>query len=81
MKHDQGILDSITTGIVALDRDLRVTALNAAGQALLETSEARCLGQHASKLVLQSREWRDSLEQALATRSPHASRGISLVLQ
>jgi two-component system nitrogen regulation sensor histidine kinase GlnL len=81
MKHDQGILDSITTGIVALDRDLRVTALNAAGQALLETSEARCLGQHASKLVLQSREWRDSLEQALATKSPHASRGISLVLQ
>jgi two-component system nitrogen regulation sensor histidine kinase GlnL len=81
MKQDQGILDSITTGIVALDRDLRVTALNAAGQALLETSEARCLGQHAEKLVLQSRDWRDGLEQALASKSPHASRGISLVLQ
>lgn len=80
MKHDQGILDSITTGIVALDRDLRVTALNAAGQALLETSEARCLGQHAGKLVLHPREWLDILEQALASRSPHASRGISLVL-
>lgn len=81
MKQDQGILDSITTGIVAMDRNLRVTALNAAGQALLETSESRCLGLHAGKLVLNSREWLDSLEQAFASKSPHASRGISLTLQ
>lgn len=78
--QDQGILDSITTGIVALDRNLRVTGLNAAGQALLETSEVRCLGQHAGKLVLQSREWLDILEHALDSKSPHASRGISLTL-
>lgn len=80
MKEDQGILDNISTGIVALDERLRVTALNAAGQALLETSETRCIGQHASKLLLQPREWLEKLEQALASKSPHASRSVSLML-
>ena len=80
MKHDQGILDNISTGIVALDGKLKVTALNAAGQALLETSETRCIGQHASKLVLQSGEWLEALEQVVASRDPHASRGVSLTL-
>jgi two-component system nitrogen regulation sensor histidine kinase GlnL len=80
MKQDQGILDSISTGILALDARLRVSALNAAGQALLETSEARCLGLHAGKLVLHSQEWVANLKQVLASKSPHASRGISLVL-
>jgi two-component system, NtrC family, nitrogen regulation sensor histidine kinase GlnL len=80
MKQDQGILDSISTGIVALDDKLRVSALNVAGQALLETSEARCIGQYAGKLVLQPREWLATLEHALASKSPHASRNVSLVL-
>ena len=53
MQQDQDILDNISTGIIALDAQLRVIALNAAGQALLETSEARCLGSHARQLLLQ----------------------------
>ena len=80
MEQDQGILDSISTGIVALDSNLIVTALNAAGQALFETSEARCIGQHASKLTLQPQTWLESLKQVQASRSPHASRGASLML-
>ena len=80
MKEDQGILDNISTGIVALDEKLQVTALNAAGQALLETSETRCIGQHASKLILQPREWLEKLEQVLTSKSPHASRSVSLML-
>ncbi|HEY6131717.1 MAG TPA: nitrogen regulation protein NR(II) [Halioglobus sp.] len=80
MKQDQVILDNISTGIVALDSELQVTALNAAGQALLETSDLRCIGQHAGKLVLHPREWLDTLEQVRASGNPHASRGMSLVL-
>jgi two-component system nitrogen regulation sensor histidine kinase GlnL len=80
MKRHQGILDNISTGIVALDEKLQVTALNAAGQALLETSETRCIGQHASKLVLHPKEWLGKLEQVLASKSPHASRSVSLML-
>ena len=54
MLQDQDILDNISTGIVALDSELRVVALNAAGQVLLETSESRCLGTHAAQLLLDS---------------------------
>jgi two-component system, NtrC family, nitrogen regulation sensor histidine kinase GlnL len=77
---DLTMLDSISTGVLALDGDLRVTALNAAGQALLETSVARCLGLHASKLVQQPSEWLEHLTSVLKSGNPHASRGTSLVL-
>ena len=80
MQQHQNILDNLSTGVVALDSNLCVTSLNAAGQELLETSETRCIGQHASKLVLQPREWLDNLEQVLASNSPHVSRDIALVL-
>ena len=80
MKQSRGILDSISTSIVALDGNLRVVALNAAGQTLLETSEARCIGQHAGTLVLHCAEWLESLTHALVNSAPHASRGVSLVL-
>ena len=80
MKQDHGILDNISTGIVRLNGSLEVTALNAAGEALLETSEARCLGQHAGKLVLDPTQWLASLEHALASNSTHASRGIAMTL-
>jgi two-component system nitrogen regulation sensor histidine kinase GlnL len=80
MQQDQDILNSISTGIVALDAQLRVTALNASGQALLETSEARCIGLHASQLVLQPEQWLEALEQVRASSSPLARRGMSLFL-
>jgi two-component system, NtrC family, nitrogen regulation sensor histidine kinase GlnL len=80
MQQDQDIINSISTGIVALDAQLRVTALNASGQALLETSEARCIGLHASQLVLQPGEWLEALEQVRASSSPLARRGMSLFL-
>ncbi len=65
---------------MALDANLRIVALNAAGQALLETSEPRCIGQHAGSLILRSAQWLESLKQALASNTPHASRGVSMLL-
>ena len=41
MEQDLNILENISTGFLALDGELRVIALNASGQALLETSESR----------------------------------------
>lgn len=80
MNRDQDILDNISTGVLALDADLRVTALNAAGQALLETSETRALGQPASELVLNSQEWLGTLEQVLANNAARAERSVNLTL-
>ncbi len=74
------MLDIISTGVLALDSELNVIALNAAGQGLLETSQTRCVGQHAEKLVLQPTEWLAILNQALTNQSPRASRSVSLLL-
>jgi two-component system nitrogen regulation sensor histidine kinase GlnL len=80
MKHDQGILDSLSTGVIALDDSLRVTALNAAGQVLLETSESRAIGSPATDLVVNPEEWLDTLRQVLASKSAKAARSVSLML-
>lgn len=81
MQRDQLILDNLSTGIVALDEELRVTALNAAAQAMLQISESRCSGTYAGNLMLQPGEWLDTLQQALASRTPHARRSMRLLLQ
>ncbi len=80
MNLESSILDSISTGVLVLDGDLRVTALNASGQALLDTSEARCLGVNAGKLLLDAEEWLGYLTQVLESESPHASRSVTLTL-
>jgi two-component system nitrogen regulation sensor histidine kinase GlnL len=80
MKHNLDILDNLSTGIMVLDNELCVTALNASAQALLETSELRCTGLHARKLVLHSKELLADLEHVLASNSPLARRSMSLVL-
>ena len=80
MQQDQGILDNLSTSIIALDRELRVIAVNASGEALLETSEARCIGVHAGQLVAMPDSWIESLRQVLTTNSPMAQRGVPLHL-
>ena len=55
MEQDPDILDNISTGVLALDGNLRVTSLNAAGEALLETSASRCLGKSALRAGLNAR--------------------------
>ncbi len=78
--QDRDILDNINTGIVALDSQLRVTALNAAGQALLETSDTRCCGAHASTLLLRPQEWMKNLQQVQSSNTSLSRRGIPLTL-
>lgn len=79
MQHHLDILDNLSTGILALDAELKVVALNAAGQALLETSDTRCIGLRASQLVLQPREWLQNLEQVATNNRPLVRRGMRLV--
>lgn len=81
MNSDETILDHISTGVLALNDALEITSINAAGEALLQTSEARCIGQHASSLVLRARDWLEPLEQVLVNKSPQTNRSATLVLQ
>jgi two-component system nitrogen regulation sensor histidine kinase GlnL len=80
MQHDQDILDYLSTGVISLDSDLRVVALNAAAEMLLETSKARCIGVDAAQLLARPDEWLGSLRQVLDTNSPLARRGVPLTL-
>lgn len=80
MNQEQGILDNISTGIATLDSDLNITALNAAAEAMLETSEARGVGMHLDNLVQQPTNWRSMLQRVLESNSPHAQRSVSLRL-
>ena len=77
---EQDILDNISTGVLGLDAELRVTSLNAAGEALLKASCARSLGAHARQLVLDPGEWLASLRQVLASKHPLTRRGMPLTL-
>lgn len=79
MTQDQGILDNLSTGVITLDADLRVTTLNAAGQALLETSESRAIGSPASDLVAGS-EWQETLREVLSSKTAKAARSVPLTL-
>ena len=76
----QDILDNISTGIIALNADLAVTAINSAGEALLQLSEARYRGLHASQMLSQAGDWLDSIEQARDEVAPIVRRGINLHL-
>jgi two-component system nitrogen regulation sensor histidine kinase GlnL len=80
MQQDLDILDTVSTGIVAFDGDLRVTAINAAAQALLALSEARSMGMHAGELILRPEDWLQNLATTLQDRSPLARRGMPLAL-
>lgn len=80
MTQQQDILDNLSTGVIALDAQLRITAINAAAQALLEVSEARVLGQDAAQLCAESAELRATLSQVANDRTPLARRGMSLTL-
>jgi len=81
MTHDKSVLDSLTTGVLALDSDLCVTGVNAAAEALLETSEGRAIGQDAGKLVRDSEFWLDILQQVLEGGTARATRSVALTLQ
>ena len=80
MVQGQDILDNISTGVIALDVALRVTGLNNAGEALLKTSEARCLGLHAGQLVSNPDEWLANLQQVRSTKAPMTRRGMPVTL-
>jgi len=78
MQQRPDILDHISTGVIALDAQLRLTAINSAAEALLEASATRVMGAHASHLVLHATELLETLKHARSTRATLARRGMLL---
>ena len=78
MQQKPDILDHISTGVIALDAQLRLTAINSAAEVLLEASATRVMGTHASLLVLRAEELLETLKHARSTRATLARRGMLL---
>ncbi|TXS93868.1 nitrogen regulation protein NR(II) [Parahaliea maris] len=80
MVLQQDILDNMSTGVICLDDELCVTAINASAQALMEASAARVVGQDAAQLCLNPDELLDTLRQVRDARTPVTQRGMSMHL-
>ena len=78
MQQRPDILDHISTGVIALDAQLRVTAINPAAEVLLDASSTRAVGAHAGQLVHNTAELLETLKQARDTRATFARRGMLL---
>ena len=71
-------LEFLATGVVLLDADLHIQALNLSAENLLEVSASRALGSPLEELLDQSNEWYPLLYQAIAENYPMVRRAIAL---
>ena len=71
-------LDLLATGVVLLDANLRIRALNHSAENLLEISASRALGIALEELLDESNEWYSLLHQALSDNYPMVRRAIPL---
>ncbi|MEQ8517242.1 MAG: nitrogen regulation protein NR(II) [Chromatocurvus sp.] len=76
----QDLLENISTGIVGLDDDLRVTFLNPAAEAMLEVSSARIAGQRAELMLALPNTWIETLHQARREKHAIVRRSLRLHL-
>jgi two-component system nitrogen regulation sensor histidine kinase GlnL len=73
------LFDNLSTGLVVTCRELRVEAINAAAQSLLECSESRCLDADV-ELLLPGGDLRQDLARALAENAVYTRRQLDLQL-
>ena len=71
-------LDLLATGVVLLDANLHIQALNLSAENLLEVSASRALGSALEELLDESNEWYPLLHQAMAENYPMVRRAIPL---
>ncbi|MBI3900458.1 MAG: nitrogen regulation protein NR(II) [Gammaproteobacteria bacterium] len=72
----QRILDNLTTAVMLFDAALTLTAINPAGEMLLEVSAKRILGQRVNDLLVSGEQLLQALQEALATRHSITARGV-----
>ena len=71
-------LEFLATGVVLLDADLHIQALNLSAENLLDVSASRALGSALAELLDESNEWYPLLHQAIAENYPMVRRAIPL---
>lgn len=76
----QRILENLTTAVLAVDGELRITAINPAGEALLEASAKKMLGHRLTEILPPGQPLLAALEEARTSRQPLTARGVVLEL-
>ena len=74
------LLESLSTGVIALDEGLKISSINAAAQDVLQVSAARALGLRPEELLPRAPEWAEAIKQAQADATPVTRRNLVLVL-
>ena len=74
------LLDSLTTAIVVLDKELRLSHLNPAAEALLETSDKHSHNSYISDILYRSEDTLKAFHNALKSGNTFIARKAQLVL-
>ena len=74
------LLENLSTALLVLEPDLRISFISPAAQALLELSESRGLGSKLEELLPGPQALLDGLPAAVQSHSAHTNRGIALKL-
>ena len=70
------LLDNLTTALLLVGQDLRVSYINASAQVLLELSETRSVGACIDQLFPHQDQLMAELKAALRDSSPYTNRGV-----
>jgi two-component system nitrogen regulation sensor histidine kinase GlnL len=74
------LLDNLSTALLVLEPDLRLSFISPAAQALLELSESRGLGHNMEELFQGQEALQEGLQAAVQSQGANTNRGISLKL-
>lgn len=74
------ILENLTTAVLTLDREFRVTTINPAGEVMFEMSSKKMLGHRITDLVNGSDALLQAFRDSLAATHPITVRGVSMEL-
>jgi two-component system nitrogen regulation sensor histidine kinase GlnL len=79
-KLAEHLLSSLTTAVIVLDKNLRVTRLNSAAEDLLHVSAGSVIASPLTNLLLRAEDLVKSLHQAIENTQPFTARNVQLQL-
>lgn len=71
-------IDSLSTGVITLDGELRISAMNSASEAMLSASKARLAGTHFIDLLKHAGEVMPQIFAAIEAHTPITQRSVTL---
>ena len=79
-KLAEHLLSSLTTAVIVLDKNLRLTRLNSAAEDLLHVSAGSVIASPLTNLLLRAEDLEESLHQAIENTQPFTARNVKLQL-